>query len=426
MERSNRFAAGRTSRFPGSSRTRQGKFTLLVLVAILGMMLIIGFVGNCGYVVTEKMNTQNAADAIAFSSAQWMARGMNAVTATNHLLGEITGLVVVIEGLGGPEADRQMEAYPPQSQVTDSINQNFIDLAIINGLAVYGAPAAGKIDKPFVNAIVKDLVSKKDKKHKAFATIYDSKLQLKKSTAKRLIGKSIANAGLWVPPPWGWLTAIPAYAFHIKMNYDLLMIGKEYVILEGFERLVTSSVVRKLKVTVIEEKLIPAIAAHGDYLAGRPSLIAKKRPKMDSSVVNNAIRQSLEHLGKVYNVKAAIYPTALTLQIPKVAGLAKLRLPVAPEAPPSMTGTTEGKYEKEWGNDDLISTDQGDPIKEIEEKMADSRKKAEQRIKELNDEIKKLEGLFNDVQDLKEETGVNQEERAGLPEGTNRDHHADL
>jgi hypothetical protein len=65
--------------------------------------VIIGFVGNAGYVVTEKVNTQNAADAVAFSSAQWMARGMNAVTATNHLLGEVTALVVCVEGLGGPE-----------------------------------------------------------------------------------------------------------------------------------------------------------------------------------------------------------------------------------------------------------------------------------------------------------------------------------
>ena len=106
MERSNKFAARRTSRFPGSPATRRGKFTLVMLIAILGMMVIIGFVGNAGYIVTEKMNTQNAADAVAFSSAQWMARGMNAATATNHLLGEVTALTVVIEGLGGPAVER--------------------------------------------------------------------------------------------------------------------------------------------------------------------------------------------------------------------------------------------------------------------------------------------------------------------------------
>ena len=117
------------------------------------------------------MNTQNAADAVAFSSAQWMARGMNAATATNHLLGEVTAITVVIEGLGGPEADAGLEAYPPQSRITDSINQNFVNLAKINGLAVYGATAAGKVDGKFLDVVVNKFVSKKDAKHKAWAMI---------------------------------------------------------------------------------------------------------------------------------------------------------------------------------------------------------------------------------------------------------------
>ena len=165
------------------------------------MMVIIGFVGNAGYVVTEKMNTQNAADAVAFSSAQWMARGMNAVTATNHLLGEVTGLVVVIEGLGGPEADMDMVDYPPQVSFTDNANRTLVDMAYVQGNPIYGTTAVGKIDKPFLNAVVKQLVSKKDHKHKAFATIYDSKLVLKRKVTPRLIAKFLANWLFLVPPP---------------------------------------------------------------------------------------------------------------------------------------------------------------------------------------------------------------------------------
>jgi hypothetical protein len=411
MERSNKLNVWPPRRYPTSCAPRHGKLSLVMLVVILGMAVIIGYLGNVGYVTTEKMNTQNAADAIAFSSAQWMARGMNAVTATNHMLGEATALAVVIEGLGGPEADHRMEAYPPQSQVTDTLNQNFISLAKIQGLPVYGAQAAGKVDAQFLDAIVNKLVSPKDTKHYAFATIYDSKLSLKKSTAKRLIIKSIANAGLYVPPPWGWLTAIPAYAVHIGMNFELAKIGIEYVILEGLEKLVTSEPIRVLKVKVIEEKLIPALAAHGDYLAGRPSLIAKKRPKADSSVVNYAVRQSLEHLGEVYHVDAAIFPTALTVKIPGVVSIDKLRLPIAPEAAPSMAGTTKAQLQKEWGDDKIEVKEDGDPIAEIKSKMAKNRKRTEDRIKQLQQEIKFLEGLFNDVQDLKERDGVNQDER---------------
>ena len=74
------------------ARPRSGKITIVTIFAILGLIVMAGFVGNAGHVVTTKIYTQNAADAIAFSSAQWMARGMNAVTATNHLIGEATGL----------------------------------------------------------------------------------------------------------------------------------------------------------------------------------------------------------------------------------------------------------------------------------------------------------------------------------------------
>jgi hypothetical protein len=90
--------------------------------------------------------------------------------------------------------------------------------------------------------------------------IYDSKLALKKSTAKRLIVKSIANGLLWVPPPWGWLTAIGAYVTHIAMNVELAKIGVEYVILEGLERIVTSKAIRTLKPPASSEAL--GAAAH--------------------------------------------------------------------------------------------------------------------------------------------------------------------
>ena len=195
------------------------------------------------------------------------------------------------------------------------------------------------------------------------------------------------------------------------MNFELAKIGVEYVILEGLERLVTAKPIRVVKVDIIENKLIPAIAAHGDYLAGRPSLIANKRPKADSSVVNYSITQSLTHLGEVYHVDAAIYPTNKTKGLPGVATLAKLRLPIAPEAAPSMAGTTAAQIQKEWGDDKIEVKEDGDPIAEIKAKMAKNRKRTEDRIKELQAEIKVLEGMFNDVQDLKERTGVNQEER---------------
>jgi hypothetical protein len=282
-----------------------------------------------------------------------------------------------------------------------------VGLATIDGLVPYGAKAAGNVDGRFLKAIITNLISKQDKKHKAFATIYDSKLVLKKKVTPRLIAKSIANAGLWVPPWWGWLTAIPAYAVHIGCNLELAEFALEYAILEGLEKLVTNDLVREVKVTIFENKLIPAIAAHGDYLAGRPSLIKNKRPTADTSIVNYAIGQSLDHLENTYNVKAAIYPIATTFP----PGIEHLRLPIAPEAPPSMSGTKANQYEREWDNDDLKFDDPKDPTAEIKRKMAENKAKLERRIKELEKGIADLTKLLNDVKDLKERTGVNDDER---------------
>ncbi len=61
---------------------------------------------------------------------------MNAATATNHLLGEVTGLVVVIEGLGGPEMDAGMEYYSPQNQTLDKFGDQLKDMARRRRLAL--------------------------------------------------------------------------------------------------------------------------------------------------------------------------------------------------------------------------------------------------------------------------------------------------
>src|SRR4051794_19270593 len=89
--RSNPIDRRTLSRSAPRRTARTGKITIVTIFALLGLIVMAGYVGNVGHVVTTKIYTQNAADAIAFSSAQWMARGMNAVTATNHLLGEATG-----------------------------------------------------------------------------------------------------------------------------------------------------------------------------------------------------------------------------------------------------------------------------------------------------------------------------------------------
>ena len=236
----------------------------------------------------------------------------------------------MIEGLGGPEADEGMEDYPAQCSITDQVNRQLAKMAIIDGNPIYGTKAARIIDEPLVNSVINIVSSEKDslKLHHAFATIFDSKLVLKKATTKRLWVKFFANWLFLVPPPWGYLSAIGAYATHAIADAQLISIGIEYVYLHVLEKLVTTGgVMKKIKVDVIEDMLIPALAAHGDYLAGQPSDKVKNKPKTEAGVVNHAVRDTLEHLGEVYQVKAAVYPTASTFP-----GLVNLRLPIEAES----------------------------------------------------------------------------------------------
>ena len=66
--------AARHSSRVAAAPPAHGKITLVTIIAILGMIVLAGFVGNAGHVVTTKVASQNAADAVAFSSANgWPA-----------------------------------------------------------------------------------------------------------------------------------------------------------------------------------------------------------------------------------------------------------------------------------------------------------------------------------------------------------------
>jgi hypothetical protein len=82
-----------------------GMLSMASVFVLMGILVLFALLANVTRTVDQKMETQNGADAIAYSSAEEMARGMNTVTATNHLIGELMGLVVLHHALGGDELD---------------------------------------------------------------------------------------------------------------------------------------------------------------------------------------------------------------------------------------------------------------------------------------------------------------------------------
>ena len=394
-------------RRPRRRADRSGKIALVTIFALLGMLVMAGFIGNVGHVTTNKIATQNGADAIAFSSAQWMARGMNAATATNHMLGEVTGLVVVIEGLAGPESYTDgggMELYTPQNKTLDSINRVLKELAPAGAdtPGIYGEKALGEVEKPLLKVLTDSMVPENDDdgKSKAWATIYDSKLELKMDLSKWLLAKTIANLGFFVPPPWGYISAGIAYVVHIGADTQLALIAKEWFILEGLEFIVKNQLVKQLKGKV-ETLLVPALAKHGDFIAGRLNKKGNSKPQAASGIVNVAVNDSLTHLGKVYKLDAFTFPVAKNIL-----------MPIEAEPGPSMKGTPRGKDEKEWGKDEVVTLPDADSaLADIQENISDSKSEIQNRMARLRERIALMDRLEADVNKLSQEESVQPEEK---------------
>lgn len=86
-------------------RDERGMLTMVNTITVTACTLMIVFIINVGHVADEKIEMQNAADAAGVTGTTIMARGMNAVTATNHVIGEMTGMVIVHHAVGGHNLD---------------------------------------------------------------------------------------------------------------------------------------------------------------------------------------------------------------------------------------------------------------------------------------------------------------------------------
>jgi hypothetical protein len=76
-----------------------GQIVFLAVFGFAAFFALAGLVFNSGRVVTQKIATQNAADAAIISGTARIARGMNMVAANNVAMTEVLGLTVVLRAL---------------------------------------------------------------------------------------------------------------------------------------------------------------------------------------------------------------------------------------------------------------------------------------------------------------------------------------
>jgi hypothetical protein len=167
--------------------------SLASLFVMLGFLVLIGFLANAGVVTARKLETQNAADSVAYSASVEMARGMNSITAINHLTGELTALVILIHTLGGDELDQNQQG-PSTPFGLDAV----LDIAYYAAKGVQDVPPAGI---PVVPTILDEAYTDEASKDSDVGgAIYDARMRLKMVLAwayqAHFIGGIITQGGI--------------------------------------------------------------------------------------------------------------------------------------------------------------------------------------------------------------------------------------
>jgi hypothetical protein len=90
------FVTNTISRVAGFHRDQQGTISIVGVFSIILLAMLLGMVLNVGFQADSKVKMQNAADAASYSGGVVMARGMNSLAFTNHLLFDVFALTALL------------------------------------------------------------------------------------------------------------------------------------------------------------------------------------------------------------------------------------------------------------------------------------------------------------------------------------------
>lgn len=144
--------------------------------------------------------------------------------------------------------------------------------------------------------------------------LYDSCLTLTRELVGWMTAKSIANLAFLVPPPFGYATAIGAYAVHITASANIVLIGKEWLLLEAIEKYAAAAV--KVEDRIIYEQIIPALCDFSSQVAG---ISLDEGREAEIGLAAEHALESVETLSEAYRVTGSLFPNE-KLQLPVGAG----------------------------------------------------------------------------------------------------------
>lgn len=305
-------------------RDEDGKVSIVSIFAVMAIFGMLGLAANTGRVAREKVELQNAADAAAATTTLWMARSMNAVTTANHLMGEATAVVVLLDGLGGPDFGTAPTVLTrPGIRYQQSLKASGI-LAPILPIGKAG-PAATEADRVVVNRVV-ELLTADGGKTSVGAALYDAKFTLKFVASMCLVIKTFANlvltqaislqaTGVGLVPGL-FLEGVASLA-HLTASGYLGAVAVEWLRLEALEKSLALAA-PPLRSAVVGG-VLPGLSKYGDAVVGSAGAPGS---------MNRSIRRSLQDLEQRHRLAS----------LEMVPPVDKLRLPVEREQPPQGTG----------------------------------------------------------------------------------------
>jgi hypothetical protein len=215
----------------------EGLITWATLVAVLLLIALIGIVFNVGRVTNDKLQSQNAADSVAYSSSLLHARAMNAVTATNHMMGELTALHTLHHSLGGKVLDERRRAN------TSSVIGLNLGITVTHAAAWIGYGIGAVIPAcPFFFVGIPNPPASYGPAldiPRGEATVYDSKCLLKAKIIEQYVNysrgtwemiKGIGKTWSWWPPTVasGWRSIASGQRTRSQANSKIRSLVREY------------------------------------------------------------------------------------------------------------------------------------------------------------------------------------------------------
>ena len=324
----------RTTSLARVMRDEDGLITWATLIAVVLFMALIGIVFNVGRITNDKLEAQNAADSVAYSASLVQARAMNAVTTTNHMMGELTALYTMHHAL----VEKNRKSW------------NIVTIALASTLTVEEpiAQAAGAASMLVGGSTPPSFASNWWDIPYGSVSVYDAKCLVKWKIIEQYLkhaigsGKVITGAPWFLPPPLGdsHATYRDGLRMQSQASAEIRLLKIEYRIVHGLQQFARNTMAIKntiphiLSALYLYERLIA-----GDFL---PGLGTEYKCAQAASEVAQANRCVGEVLGR---------PTAGNIAAARL-GIPSAKLPLVkdPTQDPERTQLIRATYPwvQEW------------------------------------------------------------------------------